>query len=200
MTISRRSLILSAPALVLAPKLVLAQSVSTPSQSRGPFYPKPVPAERDFDLVAYNGGRATGSVMEMVGQVSDLQGTPIPNAIVEIWHCDTQGRYAHVGNNNGGAADADFQGFGAVKTASDGAYRFRTITPGVYPGRARHIHAIVRSSDRSDLTTQMYFPDEPENGADALFRRVRTKAERDALIAQRIDTPTPRYVFNIRLG
>ncbi len=138
--------------------------------------------------------------MELVGHVRDLRGDPISNAVVEIWHCDTQGRYAHVGNNNGGAADADFQGYGAVRAGADGSYRFRTIIPGVYPGRVRHIHANIHAEDRPTLTTQMYFPDEPGNARDVLFRRVPSDAARDALIARKESAETPRFVFDVHLA
>ena len=180
----RRSVILAAPMALAA--------AATPSQSEGPFYPLQLPADRDFDLTAFGDRRAQGEVIEMAGQVRDLAGRPVPDAVVEIWHCDPAGIYPHVGRNNGGLADPDFQGFGAVAVGPDGGYRFRTIRPGLYPGRVRHIHVKVRRP-QGVLTTQMYFPEE-ENGGDFLFRR-----GGQALVAARIDGPPPRYVFDIAL-
>jgi len=43
--------------------------------------------------------------------------------------------------------------------------------PGEYPGRTRHIHAKVRPPGGRILTTQLYFPDEPGNRADGIYRR-----------------------------
>ena len=46
-----------------------------------------------------------------------------------------------------------------------------TIVPALYPGRTRHYHVKVLSTGRQLLTTQLYFPDEPANRRDGLFRR-----------------------------
>ena len=133
--IPRRSLILAAPAVLCLPLKVLAAAGPTPRQAEGPFYPKTIPEDRDADLVSFNGRDFGGEVIEMAGQVFDLARAPVPGAVVEIWHCDPAGIYPNVGRNNGGLADPGFQGFGAVRTGADGGYRFRTIRPGVYPGR-----------------------------------------------------------------
>jgi hypothetical protein len=52
----------------------------------------------------------------------------------------------------------------------EGRYRFRTILPALYPGRTRHYHIKVQAPERPVLTTQLYFPDEPANRRDGLFR------------------------------
>jgi hypothetical protein len=44
------------------------------------------------------------------------------------------------------------------------------IVPGLYPGRTRHIHVKVQAPDRPVLTTQLYFPGEPANASDGIFR------------------------------
>lgn len=191
--IPRRTLLLAAPAVLLLPRDVLAQETRTPRQAEGPFYPRTIPQDRDADLVTFNGKDFGGEVIEMTGQVFDLTRAPLAGAVVEIWHCDPAGIYPNVGRNNGGLADPGFQGYGAVATGPDGAYRFRTIRPGVYPGRVRHIHAKVKAGDRN-LTTQMYFP-EDDNSGDFLFRR-----GGDALIAKRIEGPQVRYQFDVFLG
>jgi protocatechuate 3,4-dioxygenase beta subunit len=51
-----------------------------------------------------------------------------------------------------------------------GGYFLETIVPGLYPGRTRHIHVKVQAPGRPVLTTQLYFPDEPANARDRLFR------------------------------
>jgi len=55
-------------------------------------------------------------------------------------------------------------------TDADGRFRLETIVPGLYPGRTRHIHVKVQAPDRPVLTTQLYFPGEPANAADGIFR------------------------------
>ena len=191
--ISRRNLMLAAPAVLIVPAVSFAATQPTPAQTEGPFYPQVLPSDRDADLVTFNGRDYGGEVIEMAGRVRDLSGAPKAGAVIEIWHCDPAGIYPHVGRNNGGVTDPNFQGYGAVKTGSDGGYRFRTIRPGVYPGRVRHIHARISVDDRRALSTQMYFP-EDDNAGDFLFRR-----GGDALVASRIEGPPVRYQFDIFL-
>lgn len=195
--IPRRSLLLGAPAILCLPLKALAAVEATPRQAEGPFFPKTFPDDRDADLVTFNGRDFGGEVIEMAGQVFDLTSAPVPGAVVEIWHCDPAGIYPHVGENNGGLADPGFQGFGAVRTGVDGGYSFRTIRPGLYPGRVRHIHVKVRTDGRPTLTTQMYFPEETDDAGDFLLRRASDPA---ALIAERIDGPQVRYRFDMFLG
>jgi protocatechuate 3,4-dioxygenase beta subunit len=54
---------------------------------------------------------------------------------------------------------------------AEGRYRFRTILPALYTGRTRHYHVKVQAPQQGVLTTQLYFPDEPMNRRDGLFRR-----------------------------
>ncbi|MCC0056780.1 MAG: hypothetical protein H6883_11650 [Rhodobiaceae bacterium] len=191
----RRKLVLGAPALLLGvaisrPALALSP---TPRQSEGPFYPRSIPTDSDADLTVFDGVRAPGEVIEMAGRLLDAKGQALPGGHIEIWHCDINGDYAHVGR----PALPGFQGYGAVRTDVAGGYRFRTTLPGVYPGRTRHIHVKVRSADGSDLTTQMYFPGEPGNQRDGLLRRA---GNSEALIARLEPGPPPRYIFDIVLS
>jgi protocatechuate 3,4-dioxygenase beta subunit len=57
-----------------------------------------------------------------------------------------------------------------VFTDAAGRYRFRTIVPALYTGRTRHFHVKVQPAGARLLTTQLYFPDEPMNPRDGLFR------------------------------
>ena len=191
-SLHRRTVLLAAPALLTMPSVVAA-ATATPRQTEGPFYPRIIPDDSDADLTRFGDRIPKGEVIEMAGQVRDLTGTPAAGATVEIWHCDPAGVYPHVGRNNGGLADPDFQGFGAVRTGGDGAYFFRTIRPGIYPGRVRHIHVKVRRQGAPTLTTQMYFPEE-DNSGDVLLSRV---SDSSTLIARRIDGPPLRYEFDI---
>jgi hypothetical protein len=57
----------------------------------------------------------------------------------------------------------------SANTKGIGRYAFRTIMPGLYPGRTRHYHVKVQAPSRPVLTTQFYFPGEKENLADEFF-------------------------------
>jgi protocatechuate 3,4-dioxygenase beta subunit len=94
--------------------------------------------------------------------VLGLDGRPLPDAVVEIWQCDSRCRYLHPGDR-GGPRNGAFQGYGRIRTGADGAYRFRTIRPIAYPGRTPHIHFAVAAPGRKALITQMYVAGEPLN-------------------------------------
>ena len=155
----------------------------TPPEILGPFYPVPKPMEQDADLTTLSGrsGRAQGQVIELIGQVLDTDGQPVPGARVEIWQANTFGRYAHASDRNPAPLDPYFQGFAAQIADSQGRFHFKTIKPGAYPAtpnwmRPPHIHfEVTGRTDR--LVTQMYFPGEPLNDKDLLLQSVRFNKE-----------------------
>ena len=159
-----------------------AAAVPTPEQTAGPFYPPPDqrPQDTDWDLVKMESRvrEAGGEVLHLSGRVLDEDGAPLANALVEIWQCDANGRYHHVGDRSSDRPlDEDFQGFGAIRTDADGRYRFRTIKPVPYPGRTPHIHARVLRQDGRELVTQIYLEDHPLNRKDWIFRSLGAKAQ-----------------------
>ncbi len=181
----RRGIVITA-ALAASSSLglrALAQAPSrqlTPAQTEGPFYPVTLPADSDADLLANGALRyARGRPAWVEGTVSDLDGRPVRGAVVEIWQCDEQGHYHHPGD--GGRADPAFQGFGKVGVDGEGAWRFRTIRPVAYGGRAPHIHVKVRLAARELLTTQLYVQGDAGNARDFLWRSLRDDQERAAL-------------------
>ena len=183
----RRGLLLAAgAALIATPALhlrALAQAASrrlTPAQSEGPFYPVALPADSDGDLLANGALRyAQGQPAWVEGTVTDLDGRPVRGARVEIWQCDQQGHYHHPGD--GDRADRAFQGFGRVAVDGEGRYRFRTIRPVAYGGRAPHIHVKVKLAARELLTTQLYVQGDAGNARDFLWRNLRNDDDRAAL-------------------
>jgi protocatechuate 3,4-dioxygenase beta subunit len=146
----------------------------TARQTDGPFY-KPQSPER-ADLVEA-GEKAR--LVELSGTVLTRNCRPVPRVLVDLWHADDKGEY----DNRG------FRYRGHVFTDASGRYRFRTILPALYPGRTRHYHVKVLATGRQLLTTQLYFPDEPGNRRDGLFRRELTMrtAAADAALAARFD-------------
>ncbi|MCB0000037.1 MAG: hypothetical protein KDE56_29940, partial [Anaerolineales bacterium] len=66
----------------------------------------------------------------------------------------------------------DNEGFklrGHQYTDAEGNFTLETIVPGLYPGRTRHIHVKVQGQEMALLTTQLYFPGEPDNATDGIF-------------------------------
>jgi protocatechuate 3,4-dioxygenase beta subunit len=168
-----RRLLLLAPALL--PKGAAAQALRTPSQTEGPYYPRAIPADADADLVRVAGqsAGARGRPLLLTGLVRGPDGGALPGARVEIWQADDAGIYLHPRDPRLAERDAGFQGYGRALADGAGRYAFRTIRPGLYPGRTPHIHLRAQpASGGAALTTQVYFPDEPRNAQDGLFRRV----------------------------
>ena len=144
----------------------------TPEQQEGPYYTVDKPADRDNDLVTFAGATAipAGQVVEFGGIVYDAGGYPIEGAVVEIWQTDASGVYHHPGDPGTGNRDRNFQFYGEAQTDANGSYMFRTILPGLYEPRPRHIHVKVRLDGQEVLTTQFYFAGEIDlQGAEAMM-------------------------------
>lgn len=176
--LSRRRFLLALGLLPLAHRTGAAALAPTPRQSLGPFYPVDFPANTDNDLLQVSGRTemARGEPMMVRGQLCDLDGQPLPGAMIDIWQCDANGRYHHPGDHGHSPRDENFQGFGRTLTNASGAYEFRTIRPVPYPGRTPHIHFLIRAADGRQLISQMYLRDAPGNRWDILFRRLSSAA------------------------
>lgn len=126
----------------------------TPRQTEGPFF-KPSSPER---MSLLDSGMAPGLVV--TGRVLGKDCKPVAGALLDFWHADPQGEYDNAG----------FRFRGHQFSDAEGRYRLETIVPAQYPGRTRHIHVKVQARGGPVLTTQLYFPNEPSNARDALFR------------------------------
>lgn len=183
----RRFLARSAAAVAVAAlpwRADAAALAPTVPQSLGPYYPSERPAEADNDLVSVRGakGAAKGELALLSGVITDTDGKPLANARVEIWQCDANGRYHHPRDMSSAPLDPNFQGYGEMMTDAQGAYRFRTIKPVPYPGRAPHIHVRVSARGYATIVTQLYVKGEPQNDRDGLLQSVRDPEARAKLI------------------
>ena len=167
----RPRLIVPAVVLVLAASAWAASLAPTPEQTTGPFYPSVLPEDRDADLIVIRGHerQAQGTVLHLTGRVMDTSGTPVADALVEIWQADSYGRYLLPKDSAPGRRDPDFQGYGQVRTDAAGAYKFRTIRPVPYESRPPHIHFQVMHPSFRPLVTQMYVVGEPGRENPAYF-------------------------------
>jgi protocatechuate 3,4-dioxygenase beta subunit len=87
---------------------------------------------------------ANGIVTYVTGRVLDNTGTPVKDALVELWHADCEGDYVYF--NSGArnpACDPNFAGFGQFLTGSSGYFRFRTIKAGLYNGHVTFTSALL---------------------------------------------------------
>lgn len=88
-----------------------------------------------------------------VSQVSADGCVALPNAQVDIWHCDAFGVYSDVQDAVGKRFLRGYQ-----LTDANGQAKFVTIYPGWYPGRTVHIHFKIRINGY-DFTSQLFFDD-----------------------------------------
>ena len=176
----------------------------TPRQSLGPFYPDRLPLDDDSDLVRVRGAPepARGEHVEVVGRVMDRSGAALPGVRVEIWQANAFGRYHHDRDRQDRPRDPGFQGYGRAVTGPDGGYRFRTIRPVPYPGRAPHIHFRLTGDGVAPLVTQMYERGRAENRWDGLLNAVRDPQLRDLLLVDFRPGPAglPRAEFHLVLA
>ncbi len=126
----------------------------TIAQTEGPYF-TPNSPERTSLLEA----GVTGTPLIITGYVLSTNCQPIAGALVDFWHADASGAYDNAGYRLRGHQFTDAQG----------RYYLETIVPGLYTGRTRHLHVKVQAPNGPVLTTQQYFPDEPENARDGIF-------------------------------
>ena len=131
---------------------------TTPFLTEGPFYPDKLPLDQDNDLILIKDSTtpAVGTIAHLTGRLLNANGSPVKNAVIEIWQCDANAVYLHSRDSAPKAQQQDkhFQGFGRFTTNEKGEYRFRTIKPVPYPGRpAPHIHFKVKQGDKEVLVT-----------------------------------------------
>jgi protocatechuate 3,4-dioxygenase beta subunit len=169
-----RSAGLSAAALFATPGLLAEELMRTAAMTEGPFYPDRMPLDTDNDLLILNDSLtpAVGEITYLSGRILGSEGSPLRNALVEIWQVDHRGAYIHSESVNSDKRDTNFQGYGRFLTDADGRYFFRTVKPVPYPGRAPHIHFAISRGGKRLLTTQLLVAGEPLNEKDGLLKRL----------------------------
>lgn len=172
----------------------------TASQTAGPYvHIGLIPHQAGFDIFQNNfgnmlaGAETEGEHIAIEGQVLDGTGTPVRDALIEIWQANTNGRYNHPADHQKKAVDPNFRGWG--RTGADfqtGIYTFETVKPGAVIGRhtrmmAPHINFwIVSRGINIGLHTRMYFDDETEaNAADPVLNLIEQQERRSTLFAKR---------------
>ena len=169
----------------------------TPSQTVGPYFGIMVRGRAGCCQAT---GATAGTRIVVEGQVFDGAGEPIPDALVETWQADANGRYRHAEDTRAQPADPAFNGHGWAHTREDGGFGFQTIKPGRVPGpdgRDQAPHIVVSVMARGILTrfiTRIYFEDEAANAEDAILAMV-PENRRNTMIASR--TGEGRYQFDL---
>jgi protocatechuate 3,4-dioxygenase beta subunit len=126
----------------------------TPSETAGPY-----PSLTDFFRSDIREGKE-GTTLTLTVKVVNTNNNcaAVPNAQVEIWHCDVVGNYSQYGS----VANRTFLR-GIQTTDANGTVTFTTIYPGWYQGRATHVHVEATVNGRSVKVSQMAFPESINN-------------------------------------
>lgn len=136
-------------------------------------------------------------------RVLDGTGTPLKDALIEIWQADANGLYNSPAELRG-AADPDFLGWGRCPSDMEtGLCSFQTIKPGRVPFRdgrlmAPHVSLwIVARGINIGLHTRLYFSDEARaNAEDPILARIEQRVRVPTLIAER---KGDSYIFDVHL-
>lgn len=152
MNLDRRRLVFASAVLTFVPASALAQQCRvTPRDMLGPFYKPNAPARAELCASGSGGGEK----LTVSGRVLGMPNCePLAGALVEVWQADARGDYTQVG------AKQDDPGCllrASLRCDAEGRYSFRTVFPGEYPGRPRHIHYRVSAAGYATLVTQLYF-------------------------------------------
>jgi protocatechuate 3,4-dioxygenase, alpha subunit len=187
----------------------------TASQTAGPYvHIGLAPHAAGFDIFQNNfsnvlaGAGTRGERILIEGRVFDGTGTPVRDALVEIWQANSAGRYNHPADTQAKELDPDFRGWGrAAADFATGVYTFETVKPGVVPGRharpmAPHVNVwVVARGINIGLSTRMYFADEAAaNAADPVLNLIEIESRRRTLLAPRSERDGKVvYTFDIHL-
>jgi protocatechuate 3,4-dioxygenase beta subunit len=179
----------------------------TLSELTGPVFGHESVLPNDSDLTRQHAGEPLGERIIVTGRVTDEDGRPVPNALIEIWQANAAGRYIHVRDQHPAPIDPNFSGAGRSVTDAHGRYRFVTVKPGAYPWknhpnawRPAHIHlSLFGPSFLTRLVTQMYFPGDPLIPLDPILNAVPDMSARARMVSSfDLETTEPEWALGYR--
>jgi protocatechuate 3,4-dioxygenase beta subunit len=156
-----------------------AKELGSQSSLLGPFYREGVP---ELPLGAQIVEKPTAEELVVFGKVTDTDGAPLPNALIQVWQTSERGLY-DLQERNGESLDMR----GNFRTDADGKYYFRTVRPkgysipmdgpvgdlvhaqGRHGMRPSHIHMLIGADGHRELVTALYFGDDDFIDSDTVF-------------------------------
>jgi protocatechuate 3,4-dioxygenase alpha subunit len=175
----------------------------TASQTAGPYVHLGLTLRNPLATLA--GKHAQGERMRLCCHVTDGDGVPVPDAVVEIWQANSLGKYQHPEDTQQKPDDPDCYGFGRLPVGEDGCCQFETIKPGRVPGpgdswQAPHFNlSIFARGLLKRLVTRAYFGDDPGNAEDPILAVVPVE-RRETLMAQPDPSRPGNWLFEIRFS
>ena len=125
--------------------------MTTPSQTVGPYLQIGLPWPDGSDVVTED----TPGRIRLYGRVFDGEGEVIPDALIETWQADPDGKFG-----------TEFRGIGRAPTNDEGEWEIFTLKPGrVDSEQAPHIDVNVFARGMLNrCVTRIYFADEDNSG------------------------------------
>ncbi|WMC10448.1 catechol 1,2-dioxygenase [Oceanimonas pelagia] len=138
----------------------------TPRTIEGPLYVAGAPESEGFARM--DDGTQDGETMILTGVVTDQDGQPLPDTLVEIWHADLKGGYSYFDKSQ-----SEYNLRRSIRTDANGRYTAQSIIPsgygcppegstqallnqlGRHGRRPAHIHFFVSQPGYKHLTTQI---------------------------------------------
>ena len=176
--------------------------VPTASQTVGPFFHLGCTRTHSVGCLATH--EAKGERVWLRCRVLDGDSVPVPDAMLELWQANSDGKYLHPDDRQDKPADPDCRGFGRLATDEQGNCVFETVRPGRVPGpedtmQAPHINVSVFARGiQKRLATRIYFSGDPGNAGDAALKLV-PEERRATLMAQPDSQKLGSWNFTIRL-
>jgi protocatechuate 3,4-dioxygenase, alpha subunit len=181
----------------------------TPSQTVGPFFKyglTPNGAYEWNDAFTNNlvTSDASGDRIRVEGRVFDGDGQPVPDAMLEIWQADAQGRFSDPQDKRA-LPNSSFKGFGRCGTDPNGGFVFDTIKPGTVPdpdGKPQAPHLVLAIFARGmllQLYTRIYLGGEAANAADPVLALVPADRRNTLIAARKSGAGNAVYRLDIHL-
>jgi catechol 1,2-dioxygenase/hydroxyquinol 1,2-dioxygenase len=156
-----------------------ARELGSQSSLLGPFYREGAPVLPHGAQIVEN---PTAEQIVIYGKVTDNDGAPLANALVQVWQTSEHGLY-DLQERNGETMDMR----GNFLTDANGHYHFRTVRPLGYSipmdgpvgamvkmqkrhgMRPSHLHCLIGAEGHRELVTALYFGDDPNIDSDTVF-------------------------------
>ena len=186
--------------------------IATSSQTVGPFFHFGLTADESLGRIA--SPDTPGEHIQLRVRVLDGAGEAVPDAVIEIYQADAEGRYPD--STEPGAASSEprvpspeprrrgiFSGFGRLPTGADGSCQFHTIKPGVVRTngieQAPHLNVCLLARGLlRQVYTRIYFTGDPALAADPILTLV-SADRRSTLLAKPSPNEPGHWEFVIRL-
>lgn len=176
----------------------------TPRTIEGPLFVAGAPLSEGFARMD-DGTDTASDTMLVKGQVTDTEGNPIANAVVDIWHANSYGGYSYFDTSQ-----SEYNLRRRIKTDENGRYVAQSIIPsgygcppegptqgllnllGRHGRRPAHIHYFVEAPGHKHLTTQINLAGDEYTYDDFAF------ATREELVVEA--TPVEKSAEGERFG